>query len=110
MERSASENEKLFTNRKRKRTKGSTKKIKVSTKRKRRKLVKDDYDDDIDNEAGDDAKDDGDIVQDDGDISQNVDEGGPYNCDKCKYVGRIKMHLLRHQKNQHAEKAEKWRK
>ena len=64
----------------------------------------------MDNEAGDDAKDDGDIAQDDGDIaqddgdiSQNVDEEGPFNCDKCKYVGRIKMHLLRHQKNQHAE-------
>ncbi len=43
-----------------------------------------------------------DDVEADGE-EMEVEEEVPHPCDKCKYVGKSKAHLDRHDQNQHAE-------
>ena len=97
--------------RKRKRIKGTSNKSKKSKCRKRQKIVKESEDEALCEVAlteGDIALNDGDIALNDGDIASfegelDVSDGGPHNCDKCNYIGRTKLHLIRHEQNQHSE-------
>ena len=98
--------------RKRKRTKGTSNQSKKSKSKKRRKIVQESEDEafcDVILNEGDIALNDGDVALNEGDIASfeggdlDVSDGGPHNCDKCNYIGRTKLHLIRHEQNQHSE-------
>ena len=105
------EDDTSIVTRKRKRPKVSTKKVSSKSKsskglrksqRKRLKIKResdfedyDDLDEYLKGSNGDDVGVDEEEME--------VEEEVPHPCDKCKYVGKSKAHLDRHEQNQHAE-------
>ena len=105
------EDDTSIVTRKRKRPKVSTKKVSSKSKsskglrksqRKRLKIKResdfedyDDLDEYLKGSNGDDVG----VDEEDMEVEEEV----PHPCDKCKYVGKSKAHLDRHEQNQHVE-------
>ena len=89
--------------RKRKRTKNSSKAASNPGNSKKRKTKHKIEEDEELEEFGDEEVDDEEMELNEDDLG----DGENHPCDKCKYVGRSKLHLQRHLRNQHLKPCKK---